>query len=149
LTPRAYPLPAGATPRVPRTLFQHAHRDGSSTFPAFIFLNEGECFLHFPHNWNGLDDLKLWLYSTGTENDMTVDIRIDIGTCTEDIDTHTQTVNGVAFDVANGKYTCLDLTVPFAIVLALLNPNDMMWIYVEWASGDSATYLIGAEAQET
>lgn len=147
--PEAHSAYTAPTARVPRTLFQHAHRDGSSTFPANIWADQGECFLHFPDNWNGLDALKLWFFATSTEANMTINVTVNIGTCSELFNVHTQTVNAIDLDVVQNKYTCIDITVAFATVLANLAANDMMWIIVAHASGDTQEYFIGAEAQET
>lgn len=147
--PRANVDQDTAPVRYPRTLFQHAHRDGSNTFPAMIQLNQGEVFLHFPDNWNGLDALRIWFLATLTEAGATVNITVNIATGNEVYNVHTQTVNAIAVPLALNEYEVIDITATFAVVLANLLPNDMMWIVVVRASGDEDFYLIGAEAQET
>lgn len=140
---------AAPTARVPRTLFQHAHEDGSAEFPANIFLGQGEVFIHFPDNWNGLDALRLWFVGGATDVGQTVNVTINIATADEVFNTHTQTVNAIAVPIVLNEYEIEDLTAAFAAVLANLAANDMMWIIVAHASGDENIYLVGAEAQET
>lgn len=139
----------GGDARVPRTLFQHAHIDGENTFPAQAFLKTTEIFLLFPDNWNGLDKLYLWLLCSGTEAGLDLDVTINIATTGETYNNHTQNVVPVTFNGTINEYIRVDLTTLFATVLANLQPNDMMWIVASWDSGDTMTYMIGAEAQET
>lgn len=148
MSPEAHAGYAAPTARVPRTIFQHAHVDGVATFPAVIDGGDGEIFILMPDNFNGLDALVLWFYTVDANN-VVVNITVNIGTCNEQKDAHTQTVNAIGFAVGADEYECVDLTVTFATVLANLASRDMMWIVVDWVSADEVIYLVGGEVQET
>jgi hypothetical protein len=149
--PGAAPIwaaPPGGDPRVPRTLFAHAHEDGSSAFPPILpNENTGEVFILLPDNWNGTDKLVLWFLG-GFGMSSTVSVTIDVGTCDEGYSNHSQTVNGINMTVVQDEYECLDITAAFATVIGNFNSRDMIWIKVT-PTIDFNVYLIGAEIQET
>lgn len=146
--PRANQDQAGDT-RVPRVIFQHAHTDGSSAFPSGGGGGtQGEMFALLPDNWNGIDKIYIWLLAGEGWTDVPFDITIDVGTCTELYNTHTQTVAGTLVTIGNNRYYCWDVTTICAVVIALMNPRDMLWIRVTEQHG-VAGYVIGVEIQET
>jgi len=146
--PEAHAAYEAAQARIPRTLFQHAHQDGYNAFPPELSTEiTAEMFLLLPDNWNGTDALVLWFLGGGSMAS-TVNVTIDVGTCDETFDTHTQTVNAINMTVVLNEYECLDLTAIFETVIALMNARDMLWIKVTGAV-DFSVYLIGAEIQET
>lgn len=146
--PQAWKIQTGDA-RVPRTVFGHAHESGSATFPPQInFGDTARMHILMPDNWNGLDALILWLSGADTEQ-KTLNITVNLGTCGENQNTHTQTVNGLTPTITADKYLCLDLTVTFATVLANLAARDMIQVLVYQAAGDNYTEVFGIEAQET
>lgn len=147
--PEAYPAYTAPVARVPRTLFAHAHEDASAQFPPDIdFGDTAKMHNLIPDNWNGLDAIYVWFLGTGTDN-TTVNVTINIGTCTEAYNTHTQTVNGIAATQAANIYTCVDLTTTHATVLANLAARDMVQVLVTHAGGDESIIVMGFEMQET
>lgn len=134
--------------RIPRTLFQHAHRDGNAEFPPNVGFNQtAEIFVKLPTNWNGTDDIVLWFLGAATYT-RAVDVTIDVGTCDELFNTHTQTVVDIAISLVNNEYECLSLAVTHATVIALMSGCDMLWFKVV-EQEDATFYLIGAEITET
>lgn len=149
MNPRARAAYAAPTARVPRTVFGHAHEDGSAEFPpALTFGQIGEQHVLMPDNWNGLDGIYLWLLGGATEA-TTWNITVNIGSCDEAFNVHTQTVNGHAVNMVANEYECVDLTTIFATVLANLAARDMIQVLATLASGDGPHYDMGVELQET
>lgn len=137
------------TARVPRTLFAHAHESGSSVFPPEInFSDVARMHLVIPDNWNGLDAIYLWVSDDATE-DKTINVTINIGTCGEAYNIHTQTVNAIACNIIANQYLCIDLTTTHATVLANLAARDMIQVLVDHAGGDEPIWVFGIELQET
>jgi len=135
--------------RVPRTLFGHAHESGSSVFPPEIdFSDVAKMHLVIPDNWNGLDKIYLWVSDDATE-DKTINVTVNLGTCGEAYNIHTQTVNGIACNITANQYLCIDLTTTHATVLANLAVRDMIQVLVEHAGGDNPIQVFGVELQET
>lgn len=134
--------------RYPRTIFEHAHIDGVSTFPAnLVDLNVGEIFMLMPDNFNGLDGLYLWLLGSFA-GEIHLSMTLNIATCSEAFNTHTQTVNNHAVTTVVNAYKCVDLTTIFATVLANLTARDMIWLTVQ-ESDEDGVYLVGLEVQES
>jgi len=147
--PRASSLAAAPIPRVPRTLFAHAHRDQDMSFPVELHAAIN-CIAYtiIPDNWNGLDALILWLIGAGTEQ-LTITVTIDIGTCTEVYNIHTQTVAAINKNMVASTYACIDLTALFAVVLANLAVRDILRVSVIATTMDNTSRMIGIELQET
>ena len=143
-----YDTPAGGDARVPRTIFQHAHIDEDNSFPAGGLAVAGDMFILLPDNWNGIDKIYIWLLANAIWTNVPFDITVDVGSCDEAPNTHTQTVLGTLLTVANNRYYCWDITTICATVIALMNARDMLWIKVteQWGI---AGYVIGVEIQET
>lgn len=147
--PKAWGGYSAPTARVPRTIFAHAHESGSSLFPPALNFNDvGLAYTLMPDNWNGLDGLYAWFWDDATEA-KTVNITINIATCDEVFNTHTQTVNAIVVNIVANEYECLDLTTIFETVLANLSSRDMIQVLVTYASGDEPLSYFGIELQET
>ena len=135
--------------RVPRTIFAHGHEDGETEWLPIIGVGDTTiAYLLIPDNWNGLDKLYLWLLGSGASQ-QTYNITVDIATCDEAYNVHTQTVNGKAVNTVAGEYECVDLTTDFAAVLANLATRDIIRVTVVYALGDDFAKLVGIELQET
>lgn len=146
--PEAYIAYNSDWARVPRTLFEHAHIDDNALFPPYTgFGQVVEVFMLMPDNFHGLDSLTLWCLG-GSTAAVTLDVTIDIGTCAEAYNIHTQTVNNIAYNQVINQYYCLDLTTPLATVLANLAARDMLWLKAS-ESSDETQYIVGLELQET
>lgn len=135
--------------RYPRTIFEHAHQDGVATFPPAIGGgSSAEAFMLMPDNWNGLDSLVLFLLGGWTGQLANLTVTINIATCNEAFNVHTQTVANIVVDTVLNEYECVDLTALFAVVLANLVSRDMIWI-VATLIDEQNLYVVGLEAQET
>jgi len=141
------PAPGG-DPRVPRTLWAHAHIDEDAHFPAGGLTTQGEMTVLLPDNWNGVDKIVIWLLPGEGWIDVPFDITINAGTCGEAPATHTQTVNGTLITAGNGLYYCWDVTSICSTVIGNMSPRDLIWIIVteQWGV---AGYVMGVEIQET
>ena len=147
--PEAYAGYAAPTARVPRTLWAHTHEDGANDYPPVLNLSTTHmAYVIIPDNWNGLDKLYLWLLGAGAEQ-ITINVTVDIGTCDEAYNIHTQTVNGLTPTLAANEYECVDLTTTHAAVLANLAARDVIRVTVTHVAGDEAHMSIGIELQET
>lgn len=146
--PRAWGGYAAPQARIPRTLFQHAHRDDDASFPADVSLDLfATMFVLLPDNWNGTDAIVLWFLGVGTGAGNT-DVTIDAATCGEALNTHTLTVANIAVALVANQYTCVDITTEFAALIALLNPRDMLRIMAD-EDTETGAEIVGIEIQET
>jgi len=136
--------------RYPRTLFAHAHEDsGVNVFPVdFAFENQRRMFIAIPDNWNGLDAIYVVLRGGLTEA-ITVNTTINIGTCDELWNIHTQTINGTNINLVTNEYECFDLATIHATVLANLQSNDILYLNIFMATGDQTHHIFGLVLQES
>lgn len=148
--PEAKAAYAAPQARIPRTLFAHAHQDGQNYFPPNLSIGHltGLSFTLIPDNWNGLDNFILWLRGGSTEA-LTIDVTVDLGSCNELYNVHTQTVAAIGVNTVLNEYECVDLTATFAVVLANLAVRDIIQVTVTLATGDGPLYYMGIELQET
>ncbi len=140
---------AAPTARVPREIFEHAHKNVPAAFPE-VLVNFGNCDIIFkiPDNWNGIDSLELIVVPSIDEASFTTTIIIDGGTDTEAVNTHTQTVNPFNFAATANVFNYVDLTAAFAVILALLTGGDTIKINV--TSFENANLIVyGAFLKET
>lgn len=146
--PEAHAGYAAPTARVPRTLFQHAHVDGNASHPASTNVLTAECFIQIPDNWNGTDKVIVWLLGGENSANTPYDITLDIATCDEAYNIHTQTVLGTLVNIVLNEYECWDVTAILAVVLANLASGDMLWFKISEQYGIVA-WCVGVEIQET
>jgi len=147
--PEAHAAYEAAQARIPRTLFAHAHRDQSASYPVELDVSTVCMAYHIiPDNWHGLDALILWLIGAGTET-LTITVTVDIGTCAETYNIHTQTIANIDKGMSANTYACIDLTALFAVVLANLTVRDIIRVSVLATTMDQTARMIGIELQET
>jgi len=146
--PEAHGAYSTPTARVPRTIFEHAHKDGSNEFPPDIGMTGvGEIFAHLPDNWSGFSAFYLKILGTATEA-TTIDITIHAGSCDELFNVHTQTVNGTAINTVVNEYECFDLMTIFATIIALMDNDDDIWI-IATSPTENSQFLIGVVIEES
>lgn len=138
----------GGDARVPRVLFQHAHTDGNAAFPSGGVSTQGEATILIPDNWNGMANMYVWLLAQEPWTNVPVDITINVGSHGEVYTIHNQTVLGTLVTIGNNEYYRLDLTAIFAVVIALMNANDMIWLTLSEQWGMTG-YFIGVEINES
>lgn len=147
--PEAFKVVSAGDPRVPRTLFAHAHQSGSAVFPPSIGGgNTADMHQLIPDNWNGLDGIYLWVLGAWTGQFANFTITINIGTCDELHNVHTQTVANIVVNTVINEYECIDLTTTFETVLANLASRDMIRVSVTVVD-EQAVLIMGIELQET
>lgn len=145
--PTASPIPQEATV-TPRDYLCPAHSGVDSNYPVFIgFEGYANMFWRIPNDWNGFAKIRLWFLGYDTDTDIDVRVIINAGTCGEPYNTHTET-HDYALNMTADSYTCLDILLDFATVLALLNVNDMIEITVNNIDAALSVLLIGAEILE-
>lgn len=134
--------------RYPRTLFAHAHIDGTATFPPTTASVIDEMITELPDNWNGTDKIIIKYLPGEGWTDVPFNIVLNAGQDTEAFNIHTQTLALHTITGAANVYLYEDITALVAAFIALIAPNDTIWITSEDTWG-VAGLCIGLEIDET
>lgn len=134
--------------RYPRTLFAHCHGDGNSGFPPLSSATVGEAFLELPDNWNGTDKIIIKFLGGETAADVLFNIVFNAGQDGEVFNVHTQTLANRPISCTLNEYTYEDVTAALAAFIALIAPNDTIWITITDTEAVSF-YMVGVEIDET
>ena len=146
--PEAHSAYSASIARVPRSIFAHAHIDGNAVFPPSCSLATSEMLLQLPDNWHGTEALIIKVLAGEAWVNEPFNITFNAGADGEAPNVHTQTVANHLISCANGIYEYADMTVAFAVFIALLNSNDLIWATIADVNGISGN-IMGLEIRET
>lgn len=129
-------------------MFEHAHIDGTATFPPTTNGVITETIHELPDNWNGTDKIILKYYALETSANSPFNIVLNAGQDGEVFNIHTQTLALHTIDFVANQYTYEDITALVAAFIALIAAGDIVWITSQDTWGLSVLHM-GTELQET